>query len=118
MEKKANKKACCAPWNPSDPIQEVYNHLGDCFVKFIIAQPPFSREQMIDKALMAVQETCLFKTVVLEWMAFDPINQTWPEFKEHFGKAYENHIASGAETDGNNNYYGAENTNDTDDDSL
>ena len=49
---------------------------------------------------------------------FNPISQTWPEFKEHFGKAYENHIASGAETAGDNYYYGAANTNDTDDDSL
>ena len=42
----------------------------------------------------------------------------WPEFKEHFSKAYENRIASEAGTAGANNYYSAANIFETDDDNI
>lgn len=65
---------------------------------------------MVAKALMVVQGTGLFETAILEWITFTLVDQSWPEFKEYFSKAYENHITSGAGTAGTNNYYGDANT--------
>ena len=48
------------------------------------------------------------------WTTFDPIDQTWIEFKEHSGEAYEISVALGAGTIGANNYYGSANADDTD----
>ena len=65
-EKKANKKVLCAHWNPSNQIEELYDHLEDCFVRSIITQPPFIIDQMIDRVLMTVKETVLFEMAVFD----------------------------------------------------
>ena len=71
---------------------------------------------MIDKALIAIQSTGLFEIAVLEWNGFDAMNQTWPEFKEHFAEAYDSRLASGAGTASQNGYHNAYNA--VDDDSI
>ena len=53
---------------------------------------------------------------VLKWITFDPAHQTWPEFKEYFNEACENRIALGAGTAATNNYYGATNAFENNDD--
>ena len=70
---------------------------------------------MIDKALMAIQSTNLFETAVLEWIVFNLVNQSCPKSKEHFSKAYENRIISGARTAVANNSHGAANAFETKD---
>ena len=70
-EKRANEKAFGAGWNPADPIEELYDRLEECFVVAIVAKPAYTREQMIDKALIAIQSTGLFEIAVLEWNRFD-----------------------------------------------
>ena len=71
---------------------------------------------MIDKALIAIQSTGLFEIAVLEWNGFDAMNQTWPEFKEHFAEAYDSRLASGAGTASQSGYHNAYNA--VDDDSI
>ena len=115
-EKRANEKAFGAGWNPADLIEELYDRLEECFVVAIVAKPAYTREQMIDKALIAIQSTGLFEIAVLEWNGFDAMNQTWPEFKEHFAEAYDSRLASGAGTASQNGYHNAYNA--VDDDSI
>ena len=115
-EKSANEANFAAPWNPSEPIEELYDRLEDCYLTAMLAKPAFTIEQMIDRALRAIQQTGLYTTAVLEWNGFDLANKTWPQFKEHFAEAYEIRCATGAGTAATHGY--ANNTIDDDDDSI
>ena len=64
-EKKTNENTFGAPWNPSEPIEELYDRLEECYVVAIVAKPAYTKAQMIDKALIAIQGTGLFETAVL-----------------------------------------------------
>ena len=87
---------------------------------FIVMQPPYTMEQVIDKAKTIVQTTGCYPTAMLEWNAFEAENRTWPNFKAHFIKAYDNGIRTGAGTMADEGYHGAANATNTypDDDSL
>ena len=51
---------------------------------------------MIDKAITAIKHTGLYLTEMLEWQAFDEVNQTWSDFKAHFVEVYDIQMQSGA----------------------
>ena len=72
------------------------------------------QEQMIDKALMAVQTTGLYPVAILEWNSFDADNQIWSKFKSHFAEACDIRLQSGGGT--GNMYHGAADAYDTTDD--
>ena len=115
-EKTENERKWSEAWNPSEPIEELFDRLEECYVLALVNKPEYTQEQMIDKALMAVQSTGLYATAVLEWNGFDANNQTWAEFKAHFSEAYDIRLQSG--TGMGNSYHGAANAIDGDDDSL
>ena len=115
-EKTENERKWSAPWNPSNPIEELFDRLETCYVLALSAKLAYTQEQMIDKALMAVQTTGLFSIAVLEWNGFDKVNQIWSEFKSHFTEAHDVHLQSGGET--TNVYHGAANAYDTADDDV
>ena len=62
-------------WNPNKPIEILFDRLKDCFVQSIAQPPAYTAEQMIDKALTAIQRTSLFPTAILEWNGFADGNQ-------------------------------------------
>ena len=72
---------------------------------------------MVDKALINIQLTSMYSTEILEWNAIDEANKTWPEFKAHFTEVYDLRIHSGTETGGTMGYHGANNTEESEDDS-
>ena len=115
-EKQANEALWSQDWNPADPIESLFMRLEECFVFALATKPPYTDEQMVDKALTAIQRTGLYETAVLEWQGFAQANKTWPELKSHFGEAYEIRIASGAGTARGHGY--VNNTMDDDDDSI
>ena len=104
-----NETMWTAPYNPSDPIEDLFDRLEECFVVALVAKPAYSTEQMVDKALIDIQLTSLYSTAILEWNAIDEVNQTWPEFKAHFTEAYDPRIRLGAGTAGTMGYHGANN---------
>ena len=53
-KKRANEVKFSAPWTPSNPIKELINHPEECYGTATEALPPYTSEQMIDKALMTV----------------------------------------------------------------
>ena len=69
-------------------------------------------EQMIDTALIVVQRAGLYELGILEWNGFGADHKTWPDFKAHFGKAYDTHLRSGSGTANANGYHGAANATD------
>ena len=116
-ERTYNKTMWTAPYNPSDPTEDLFDRLEECFVVALVTKPAYSTEQMVDKALIAIQLTSLYYTAILECNAIDEVNKTWPEFKAHFTEAYDLRIRSGAGTAGTMGYYGVNNTEGLEDDS-
>ena len=113
-EKTAMDQRWSAPWNAADPIEELFDRFEDCYVLALSNKPEFTADQMIDKALRAIQATGVYSIAILEWNAFDENNKTWPEFKAHFSEAYEVQLQSGAGT--GNPYHGASNAVEAEDD--
>ena len=109
-EKTNNERRFSAGWQPGEPIEELIDRLEDCYVKSIVMKPPFTMEQMLDKAKSAVQRTGLYATAMLEWDAILEANATWPEFKIHFAEAYDSRIRTGTGTTSDGGYHGAFNT--------
>ena len=117
IEKTQNEARWSAPWNPSDPVEDLFDRLEECYIIALTAKPAYTQDQMIDKGLTAIQVTGLYSTAVLEWTGFDEANMTWAEFKSHMSEAYDIRLQSGAGAV--NIYHGAANATDgADDDSL
>ena len=99
-EKIHNKTMWTAPYNPSDPIEDIFDRLEEWFVLALVAKPAYSTEKIVDKALISIQLTSLYSKDILEWNEIDEVNQTWPGFKAHFTKVYDLWISLGAGTAG------------------
>ena len=44
------------------------------FMVALMAKPAYTMDQMVDKALIAVQRTGLYATAILEWNVVDVMN--------------------------------------------
>ena len=77
-----------APWNPAEPIETYFDRLEDCYVAAIISSPPYTMEQMITWAIMAVQLTGLYSQALIEWNSMPDAARTWDALKMHFTTAY------------------------------
>ena len=80
----------------------------------MITRPPYTQEQMIDKALIAIQLTGAYEIVTQEWAGFAATEKTWHQLKAHFTEAYDIRLSSGAGTAGMAGYHGAANVVDND----
>ena len=101
LEKSTMERRWSEGWSPNEPIENFFDRLEDCYVQSSTQPPAYTFEQMVDKALTAIQTTGLFPTAILEWNGFMNAHQTWPEFKSHFQEAYEVQLQSGG-FNGNN----------------
>ena len=61
---------------------------------------------MIDKAVVAIQATGLFKAATEKWHALASTNQHWLDVKEHFVSAFNIWLTSGAGTGASQGYHG------------
>ena len=66
-EKTANNIRFDQPWDPTEPIEALFNHLEECYIFLIMAKPPFTLDQVIDKAIIAIQRTGLASTKPHYW---------------------------------------------------
>ena len=83
----------------------------------LVTKPPYTKEQMIDKAVVAIQATCLFEAALEKWHVLNTTDQNWLDVKEHFGSAFDIWLTSGAGTGPSQGYHGA-NMGYDDDDSI
>eukprot|EP00804_Cyclotella_cryptica_P013523 CCRYP_017243-RA/>CCRYP_017243-RA protein AED:0.41 eAED:0.30 QI:0/0/0/1/1/1/5/0/1642 len=113
-EKRRNNVLLDAPWDPNDPIEALFDRIEDCFIFALICKPQFTMEQIIDKAIVAIQLTGLYETALLEWSGFAEENKTWQQLKLHFEEAYELRLASGQGTAGTHGYVNSATANDDD----
>ena len=63
--------------NANTEATNFFDRLEDCFVMVITQPPAYTSEQMIDKAVTAIQTTGLFPTAILDWNGFLVGNQTF-----------------------------------------
>jgi hypothetical protein len=84
-------------------------------VAAIIAMPPFTLDQMMNRAIMSIQLTGLYSQALIEWNAIAPATRTWDLLKSHFTTAYITRLTSGTGTMATNGYHGAANAIDADD---
>ena len=113
-EKRRNNVLLDAPWDPNDPIEALFDRIEDCFIFALICKPEFTMEQVIDKAIVAIQLTGLYETALLEWSGFTEDNKTWQQLKLHFEEAYELRLASGQGTAGTHGYVNSATANEDD----
>ena len=69
-------------------------------------KPPYTKEQMTDKAVVAIQATGLVKAAMKKWHALAATDQHWLDIKEHFGSAFDVWLISGADTGASQGYHG------------
>ena len=75
------------PYNPSDPIDDVFDTVDD-FVEYAdMARQPQTQAQTVAKAYSVLQKTGRFELALLEWNKKPFIEQTWINFKSHFRQA-------------------------------
>ena len=64
----------------------------------LITKLPYTKEHMIDKAVVAIQATGLFEAAMEKWHALNAMDQNWLDVKEHFGSDFVVWLISGAGT--------------------
>jgi len=62
-------------WYPQDPTEELFKRLEECYVIALVTKPPYTKEQIIDKAVVAIQTTGLFEVVMEKCHAFMTTDQ-------------------------------------------
>jgi hypothetical protein len=67
-------------------------------------------EQMMTRAIMAIQLTGLYSQALIEWNGTDPATRTWDALKVHFTMAYIVREQSGTGSTGANGYHTAANS--------
>ena len=102
--------------DPNEPIAALFERLKEAYIFFILKKPQFTTEQLIDKAIIAIQHTALYERALLEWQDFAEANKTWEQLRLHFEEAYDIRLASGQGTAANHGY--VNNAEAEDDDSL
>ena len=80
--------------------------LKECYATALIFKPAYTIKQMLNKAIMSIKVTGLYTHSTIEWGGFLNINQTWPEFKSHFVKAYDAWLINGVGNDVSSGYQG------------
>ena len=101
----ANGRRFDEPWDPNKPIDALFDRLEDCYIFAMQNKPPFTLEQMIDKAIStAIQLTGLYERALLEWQDFAEANKTWAQLKLNFEEAYDVCLASGQGTAASHGY--------------
>ena len=78
---------CSAAWNPSEPIELLFNQLEELYVLSVSAKLAYTQEKIIDKAHTAIQHTGQYPTAILEYQAFPTENKNWAGFKNNFSEA-------------------------------
>ena len=60
-------------WQPSEPIENLFLRLEECYITSLAFGVAYTIEQMTQKAFDAVRRTRLYQTAELEWQGFDKV---------------------------------------------
>jgi hypothetical protein len=75
-------------YDPTTPIDVVFQKVEDLMMYGDFAQCPFTAEQSIQRAYNIINSTGLYKDYIKTWSRRPRVDRTWENFKEHFRIAY------------------------------
>lgn len=82
-----NKEVLQAPWNPSDPINSLWDRIRTCQDFARNTMEPLTEAMIILLATKAISASGVMAQYLNEWNRFDPARKTWDNFTEHFDRA-------------------------------
>ena len=82
------QELCVLTYNPQHPIDIVFNAVEDLASFTGLGQQHLSNLQTIAKAYVIINKTRRYKTDITAWNRRPDVEKTWPNFKEHFRRAY------------------------------
>jgi hypothetical protein len=71
-------------YDPTTPIDIMFQKIEDLMMYGDFAQCPFTAEQAIQRAYNIVNATGLYKDYIKTWSRRPRADKTWPNFKDHF----------------------------------
>jgi hypothetical protein len=81
-----NSATLTAPWNPDDPIQDLWLRIRDAQVFATRANEPIGDDAAIRHTLKALEASGVFTFALDNWRLKDDATKTMASFKEHFTK--------------------------------
>jgi hypothetical protein len=85
----ANQSILSTPWNPDDPIVDVWNRIAKAREFAAFAQEPISEGTAITLTLYEFEKVGVMATATEAWRNLPREQQTLAQFKLHFNRAEE-----------------------------
>jgi hypothetical protein len=98
------KKVAAEPWDPTLPVQTLFNRIKKSSDLLTHAEEPLTDKQTLRIAYDAVLKTGLFSKSLKEWRRKPTADQTWSNFKAFMAKEYQDYLEDESAEDG---IYGA-----------
>ena len=86
-----NKKTLESDWDPTTPIEDLWNRQTDCQA-FAETINPISEDDMVMATIEVLGRTQLFEKQLKDWEDLDFEDQTWNELKDTFETANDNRL--------------------------
>ena len=67
QEKEENDRRFNEGWPASQPIEEMWDRLEECYAIALMSKPAYTVDQLLDKAKTKITKTGLFSRDILEW---------------------------------------------------
>jgi hypothetical protein len=74
------------PWDPTTPIQVLYDHIEECKIFAEAGKDPITERTILRKAYMAIKNTGMYDLSCDNWDDRTATNKTWHHFKIFFSK--------------------------------
>ena len=82
-----NLKELKKPWDPSTPIESIFNNATRCVQFAQAGGEPIPTNMMLRKLINVLTNSGLFTVAIHEWEQQDDIDKTEPNFRTHFTQA-------------------------------
>lgn len=82
-----NRDALVAPWNPDQPIEDLYSRLPEIVRIATLANEPIAIATQVRALLQVIEATGVFMHATTTWRDKDDAEWTLENFKAHFTKA-------------------------------
>ena len=76
-------------YDPTHPIDVIFNKVEDLSDLSVAARADFSEQQLINIAHVIINSTGKYQPYIREWSRLPNDQKTWPHFKTHFRQAHQ-----------------------------
>jgi len=85
---KTNTESMSTPWDPSNPIENLFKQIEDGQHYANCGHVPFSDQQLVNIGCNLVNDTGAMTKACKDWVKLPLNDRTWLHFKHHFSAAY------------------------------